>query len=223
MQSMVNDIHAPQDNLSAEEWAQAEQIMRELDDAMNAPVNEEKSPPPGGLGLGITRGPCKARGEHVFANGYAIAVCQPDYRSLPQTDDIDLMHANAIFIAEAFNVHHETGMGPRQMAAQLDWYKATLNDLNDENNKLHPEISKVRQERDRLAAERAELREALEKTHVMLCNARQLVSGWKTTTPSNEWTEGDEQVSLEMATVHQTIDAILARTRGRREGGGLTS
>jgi hypothetical protein len=35
MQAMVNEIHAPQDNLSFDEWVEAERMMEEMDEAMN--------------------------------------------------------------------------------------------------------------------------------------------------------------------------------------------
>lgn len=41
MHAMVNDIHSPQDNLTREEWAEAEWMLRELDVKMHKLAGEE--------------------------------------------------------------------------------------------------------------------------------------------------------------------------------------
>jgi hypothetical protein len=104
----------------------------------------DASPPP--ARLGITPGPVRhfpRGGEYecsvvIDQNDKGIAICE----------DSDEGIANAALIAEAFNVANETGLSPRQLKnAWVDSDTA---------------LADAQCDADRLAAERAQLREALE-------------------------------------------------------------
>ncbi len=43
------------------------------------------------------------RKEMIFANGYALAVCQPDYRDKPNGEEREVMEANAALIVHRVN------------------------------------------------------------------------------------------------------------------------
>jgi hypothetical protein len=45
LQAMVNDIHAPQDEMSEEQWARAEELLEELDSKVDWSANDGEDPP----------------------------------------------------------------------------------------------------------------------------------------------------------------------------------
>lgn len=53
------------------------------------------------------------------------------------------------------------------------------------------------------------MNEFLKELNATLCNARQLIGGWKCTTPENEWSEFDEMVSQQMGVIHAKADKLL--------------
>lgn len=50
LQAMVNDIHAPQDEMGEAQWARAEELLQELDSKVDWSIGEDEDPPADWIG-----------------------------------------------------------------------------------------------------------------------------------------------------------------------------